>query len=297
MTSYALNDIDLFSEKLSLRTVNVASVPQRSPFRYPGGKTWLIPQIRKWLSSLPQKPKLFIEPFVGGAIVSLTAAMENLVEKVLMVELDDEVAAVWKTIINGDAEWLATRIENFGMSLDAARKIVAASPTETKEIAFRTIVKNRTMHGGILAAGTSFLNQGENGKGVLSRWYPSTLAKRIRTIDFAKQKIEFIHGSAFDAIKQHQKCKTAVWFVDPPYTVGGKKAGSRLYTHSEVDHEKIFSLMEHVAGDFLLTYDDSVEVKMLAQKHGFNTRLIPMKGTHNAEMTELLIGRDLSWFC
>jgi DNA adenine methylase len=29
--------------------VNVASVAQRSPFRYPGGKTWLIPTVRKWL--------------------------------------------------------------------------------------------------------------------------------------------------------------------------------------------------------------------------------------------------------
>jgi len=29
--------------------INVASVPQRSPSRYPGGKTWLIPTVRKWL--------------------------------------------------------------------------------------------------------------------------------------------------------------------------------------------------------------------------------------------------------
>ena len=29
--------------------VNVASVPQRSPFRYPGGKTWLVPVVRQWL--------------------------------------------------------------------------------------------------------------------------------------------------------------------------------------------------------------------------------------------------------
>ena len=30
--------------------VNVASVPQRSPFRYPGGKTWLVPYVRSWLA-------------------------------------------------------------------------------------------------------------------------------------------------------------------------------------------------------------------------------------------------------
>ena len=29
-------------EERDERVVNVASVPQRSPFRYPGGKTWLI---------------------------------------------------------------------------------------------------------------------------------------------------------------------------------------------------------------------------------------------------------------
>ena len=32
--------------------VNVASVPHRSPFRYPGGKTWLAPRVRQWLLSL-----------------------------------------------------------------------------------------------------------------------------------------------------------------------------------------------------------------------------------------------------
>jgi DNA adenine methylase len=29
------------------KIVNVASVPQRSPFRYPGGKTWLVPIVRQ----------------------------------------------------------------------------------------------------------------------------------------------------------------------------------------------------------------------------------------------------------
>jgi len=28
-----------------------SSVPQRSPFRYPGGKTWLVPYIRDWFRS------------------------------------------------------------------------------------------------------------------------------------------------------------------------------------------------------------------------------------------------------
>src|SRR5213076_2414227 len=84
-----------------LKPVNVASVPQRSPFRYPGGKTWLVPRIRQWLCSLPAKPAEFIEPFTGGGIISLTVAFERLAQHVTMVERDEQVAAVWKTMLNG----------------------------------------------------------------------------------------------------------------------------------------------------------------------------------------------------
>ena len=52
--------------------VNVASVPQRSPFRYPGGKTWLIPYIRSWLASKQPGIGVLVEPFAGGGIVGLT---------------------------------------------------------------------------------------------------------------------------------------------------------------------------------------------------------------------------------
>src|SRR5206468_7753694 len=76
--------------------VNVASVPQRSPFRYPGGKTWFIPHLRDWLQSFKNRPSVFVEPFAGGGIASLTVAMEDLAERVVMAELDSNVAAVWK---------------------------------------------------------------------------------------------------------------------------------------------------------------------------------------------------------
>jgi DNA adenine methylase len=86
-----------------------------------------------------------------------------------------------------------------------------------------------------------------------------------------------------------------VFFIDPPYTVGGKSAGSRLYTHCDVDHERLFSLCKKIRGDFLMTYDNAEEVRVLAERHGFETKLVAMKNTHHAEMNELLIGRDLHW--
>ena len=72
---------DLFGDIIPEKVVNVASVPQRSPFRYPGGKTWLVPRLRQWLRNLDWKPTLFVEPFTGGGIISLTVAFEKLAER------------------------------------------------------------------------------------------------------------------------------------------------------------------------------------------------------------------------
>lgn len=277
------------------RIVNVASVPQRSPFRYPGGKTWLVPQIRQWLASLPAKPPEFIEPFAGGAIVGLTVAFENWADTVTLVELDDQVAAVWRTILSDDAKWLADRVLSFTVTKESVESELAKLATDVREKAFQTLLKNRVYHGGILAPGSSLIKYGENGKGLTSRWYPQTLARRILNIALIRNRIRFIEGDGLKILRETAHRPDVVYFLDPPYTVAGKKAGTRLYTYNELDHEALFGIAETLTGDFLMTYDNAIGVLALAQRHGFDTHTIPMQNTHHAEMTELLIGRSLEW--
>jgi len=45
-----MRQLRLFDCEIPQKPINVASVPTLSPFRYPGGKTWFIPYVRKWLS-------------------------------------------------------------------------------------------------------------------------------------------------------------------------------------------------------------------------------------------------------
>ena len=285
-----------FSEEIVLpRPVNVASVPQRSPFRYPGGKTWFVPTFRGWIASLKVKPRILVEPFAGGGIISLTALFENLVEKAVMVELDDEVAAVRETIVNGDAEWLAHRILTFPMTREAVEEELERTPATKREKAFQTILKNRTLHGGILAEGSRFIRNGENRKGIGSRWYPKTLAQRLTSLNHIVERIYFRCDDGLKVMMEFASREDAIYFIDPPYTAGGKKAGKRLYKHHQIDHEHLFTICESLVGDFLMTYDDAEEVKEIARRHRFQMRLIPMKNTHHATMRELVIGRDLSW--
>jgi len=130
---------------------------------------------------------------------------------------------------------------------------------------------------------------------MLSRWYPATLKRRILDIATVKHNLKFIKGDGFQVIEKFLDSTDVVFFVDPPYTASKKKAGSRLYNHHQVDHEKLFELMSETRGDFLMTYDDADEVRALAKKHNFETRLVAMTNTHNATMTELIIGRNLDW--
>ncbi|HEX8772844.1 MAG TPA: DNA adenine methylase [Pyrinomonadaceae bacterium] len=278
------------------RIVNVASVPQRSPFRYPGGKTWLVPRIRQWLASRSTYANEFIEPFAGGGIVSLTVAAERLAKHVIMMELDSQVAAVWRTIIEMDeGAWLAARIVGFDLTHEALEAVLKEKTSLVRERAFQTILKNRTYRGGILAAGSAPLRHGENGKGIKSRWYAETLKRRILDIRAMRERLTFIEGDGLEIIKQQARRDDAVFFIDPPYTAAGKRAGSRLYTHYELDHEELFRLAGTIAGDFLMSYDDADGVRDLARKHGFDFELVAMKNTHHAEMRELLIGPNLDW--
>jgi DNA adenine methylase len=275
--------------------VNVASVPKRSPFRYPGGKTWLVPRIRGWLNSLPTPPKLFIEPFTGGGIVGLTVAFERLAEHVLMVELDQQVAAVWQTILSEDAAWLANKIITFNLTPDSVKAVLEQEANTLQKQAFQTILRNRVNRGGILAPGAGMIKAGENGRGLASRWYPTTLQKRIHAIAAHRDSITFIHGDGLDVMQKYMYHPDAVCFIDPPYTAAGKKAGARLYSCNDINHEHLLTLASQMTGDVLLTYDNTEEVRVLAQRYGFDTQPIPMKNTHHTQMTELLIGRSLDW--
>lgn len=268
--------------------INVSQVAQLSPFRYPGGKTWLVPEIRNWIRRVGFRPDVFVEPFAGGGIAGLTVAAEDLADKVVMSELDEDVASVWKTILK-EPEWLCSRIMRFEVTHENVLQLIDKSPQSIQERAFQTIIRNRTQRGGILAPGAGLVKNGENGKGITSRWYPETLVKRIRRIHAMRRRISFVNENGMDVISTFAKDRRAAFFIDPPYTAGGKKAGKRLYRHSDIDHDLLFRLMKKVKGSYMMTYDDSTEVREMATSNSMKIDEIAMKNTHHAVVRELVI--------
>ena len=274
-----------------LPAANVSTVQQRSPLRYPGGKTWLVPHIRTWLKATT--PEILVEPFAGGGIASLTAVMDGLVKQAIMVELDRDVAAFWHAALHeGDA--LARRVTHFQPTLERLRNLQGETPDTLVEQGFRTLALNRTRRAGVLAEGASFIKDGENGKGLLSRWYPQTLVDRLRAIKQHADRIVFYRGDGTQVLSGLLRGRAqAAAFVDPPYTAStGKRAGTRLYTHKDIDPASVFEVLAQRRANFLMTYDNAPEIVRLIRKHEFHAVSVEMKNAHHDRLRELIITRD-----
>lgn len=272
------------------KVTNVSSVPQLSPFRYPGGKTWFVPTARKWLASLDTSSTL-VEPFCGGGIIGLTAAFESWVDKVLMAEKDPCVAAVWHTILGNDYQWLSDQIGSIDITPDSIQQLGKAESRSTRDLALSTIVRNRTSHGGILAKGSGMIKNGD-GKGLKSRWYPQTIQRRIKNIHQHSDRICFRQYDALQLLEELKNDGRCAFFIDPPYTAAGK----RLYTFHDINHEQLFELVAQLKGHFLMTYDLCDKVRWLADCFRMEWTTIPMQTTHLVEKREIIISDNLAWF-
>jgi DNA adenine methylase len=273
-----------------LTAANISTVRHTSPFRYPGGKSWLTPQIRQWITARSAGDLELVEPFAGGGSISLFALLEGLVPRSTMIERDAAVAALWKVVLNGQGTRLARRVRTFELSDESIRKLLGRKEKSDFGLAFQTLVRNRVSRNGILAPGAGLLKQGESGKGLSSRWYPDTLANRIVDITEIKTKITFIQGDGVEFIEADRK-SNRLYFVDPPYM----NVGKRLYRHGDIDHRRLYEGLAALKGDFLLTYNFASEARHLAREFKFETRIIEMRCGQNKTKKELLIARDLSW--
>lgn len=275
----------------------VSGVRYRSPFRYPGGKTWLVPLAEEWLARLgPQES--YLEPFAGGGSIGLAVSATGLVADSHLVELDPDVAAVWTVTLSDQVSDLVETILAFEVTADRVDAVLAVPAATVLERAFQTIVRNRTSRGGVMAQRAGRLNRGERGRGLGSRWYPQTLATRLLDIHTSRDHLRFTHGDGLEALRCGAQAsgERSVTFIDPPYTAGGDRAGARLYRHCELDHDAVFAAAASWPGQVLLTYDDAPEVRDLAATYGFGCTPVTMRGNQRHPKTELLISRDQRWF-
>ena len=145
-----------------------------------------------------------------------------------------------------------------------------------------------------MAPGAGWLNKGENGRGIHSRWYPKTLSDRIESANALREKVSFAQRDGLGLLGEFAHDRRVVAFVDPPYVVNGRGAGRRLYTHHDVDCERLFKVIKDFVGAMVITYHRSVVVGRLADEAGIERRTITVQTGHKKKKREFIMFKTRS---
>ena len=146
----------------------------------------------------------------------------------------------------------------------------------------------------MIASSAGLIVKGERNRGLLSRWYPETLAKRIELIHSFRAQIEFYEADAMEQLPSILNCRNTSpkIFVDPPYPKLMRAGVRPLYTHVALNHDNLVRMLAESNKDFLLTYDDTAYARNLVTGNGLLFEVIAMKNTNAESKKELLIFSD-----
>lgn len=231
----------------------------KSPLRYPGGKSRAIKTI---LPHVPAEITEYREPFIGGGSVFLAvkSGFGDFIEKYWINDLNFDLYCFWKFARDDNAK-LVERVQEFknryadGRELYAYLKDDGNMRTEFDR-AVRFFIMNRITFSGVMDSG------GYSNQAFLKRFTPSSI-ERLGKLGPALQDVRITHGD-YEAVVADDGDGVFI-FLDPPYfsATSSKLYGVKGDLHVGFDHERFADVMQNTAHRWLITYDDSPEIREL----------------------------------
>jgi DNA adenine methylase len=119
-----------------------------SPLRYPGGKRKLLPLVEDLINKSGLDVDLLVEPFAGGAAVSIGLLEAGVVRRIALADKDLLVASFWRTVFSREASNLAGLVMNTPVTLTEWRRQRGDFPRSPLRRAFKCLFLNRTNFSG-----------------------------------------------------------------------------------------------------------------------------------------------------
>jgi len=253
-----------------------------SPLRYPGGKTFLAPELQRILSVINLKKPIYVEPYAGGAGAALSLLFAGKVKKIVINDYDKAIYSFWKAVIESP-EIFAQKIISTPVDVSEWKKqkeIYADKSGTTFEIGFATFFLNRTNRSGVMNAGPiGGIKQGGNYK-INARYNKSDLAARILEIGKYKSRIQVFNEEGIEFTKKYINKKNTFIYLDPPYMKKGKMLYMNLY--KDADHERLAKLLNKNKDSYwALTYEEMKKVRSLYENRK-RKRLFLKYGVHDS---------------
>jgi DNA adenine methylase len=267
-----------------------------SPLRYPGGKRKLVTYIAAALdrNGRPQIDRI-IEPFAGGAAVSIALVEANISQQAILNDLDPLVAAFWEAVFSEHNFELADRILDAKVSLAEWEKQRAANPTSTIDKAFKCIFLNRTSFSGSLNAFAGPLGgKAQTSANLIDcRWNAGELANRVWRLGELCGRVR-VHNRDFRSVMRSYRAAhtrnpdmTALWYFDPPFFHKADKL--YRYWFKDEDHHALARGLENLGQHWILSYDSCPEARQMYRDHP-GRAAVDMRYTAAKSMTVQKIG-------
>jgi DNA adenine methylase len=245
-----------------------------SPLRYPGSKRRLVHYIKSVIAKNELRPKLFVEPFVGGASVALQLLYDGVVEQIGLADKDPLITSFWKCVFR-DTDWFVDAILKLDVTLIDWARWKRSSPTCVREQALKCLFLNRTSFSGIMAANAGPIGgQAQVSEyDIACRFNKTTITRRIRQAGNLGDKVAFIRTgdwreSIRKALQDHasRRRKDTLIYLDPPFY----NKADRLYLHffDEQGHKRLHDYIVGLKTPWLLSYDPAKPIEELYRSNG-----------------------------
>ena len=242
-----------------------------SPLRYPGAKRQLYAALRMIINANVPPPRLFIEPFCGGATSALRLVGTGVVEHAIIADADPLVAAFWYSAAF-DTSWLVRAMKEEPVTIRRWEWWRLAQPKGRRERALKCLFLNRTTFSGILhgRAGPIGGRSQNSAYKIDCRYGIDGLERRIRAVgDLADTgrlldvwncdwRESLRRAASFDALTSDE----IVVYLDPPYV---EKAPT-LYEwsfYSDEHRDLATAILGSQEFRWLLSYDDNPIIRSL----------------------------------
>lgn len=254
---------DLVEPPLLEGTRAQLSLSAMSPLRYPGSKRKMVPAIRQLIDANDPPPKLLVEPFCGGASVSLGLLAQDAVDRVLLADFDPLVAAFWSEATrNGEA--LVKDMRKLEVTVDEWDRWRNMRPRCNRSKALKCLFLNRTTFSGIIGghAGPIGGRAQKSDYKIDCRFNKDALAERILNVHrLAKAgRIVDVLSSRWQGTLDHAGWyaaeydpKATIVYLDPPYI----EKADRLYdlAFDEYEHRQLADHLRGTTHRWILSYD------------------------------------------
>jgi|SRR3989339_24804 len=255
-----------------------------SPLRYPGGKAAIADFFASVLSvNNIGRNGVYCEPYAGGAGVALTLLLTGKVERIIINDYDECIAAFWRSILR-ESQRFVDAIRDCDVSVETwqiQRHIYDQRAGHDEfTLGFATFFLNRCNRAGILPKAGPIGGRKQTGRDTIAaRFKKEVLISRIEQIATVSERIQFENLDAIFFLEHLQELSAAsnlFVYLDPPYYVRGKELYYNFYQPK--NHLDLSNYMrDFTTHKWIMTYDNCQEIREMYDAQDFNIVELPIR--------------------